>query len=158
MKAELNAGLRHTLSVRVERSLTVPEVSSAFAGFADMPPVFATAYMVGFIEWTCIEMLRPFLDADERTVGTHVDVSHVAATPVGMTITAEVELVAVEGRKLRFKVKCSDDAGPIGEGFHERAVIDQTKFMQRLAEKAAKAVATWTPRGNGPVGTPPAFR
>ncbi|MDW6025116.1 thioesterase family protein [Mesorhizobium sp. BAC0120] len=139
MKAELKAGLRHTLSLRIDESLTVPQVSSAFAGFEEMPPVFATAFMVGFIEWACIEALRPFLDLNERTVGTHVDVSHVAATPVGMTATAEIELIAVEGRKLRFKVRCSDEAGLIGEGFHERAVIDRGKFMQRLSEKAARA-------------------
>jgi fluoroacetyl-CoA thioesterase len=138
MKQGLAVGLSHSLSLRIDRSLTVPEVSTSF-DFADMPPVFATAYMVGFIEWTCIEALRPYLEPHERTVGTHVDVSHVAATPVGMTATAEVELVAVEGRKLRFKVKCSDEGGPIGEGFHERAVIDQAKFMQRLSQKVAKA-------------------
>lgn len=139
MKPGLAVGLRHTLSLKIDPSLTVPQVSPAFTSFGDMPPVFATAYLVGFIEWTCIEALRPFLNAGEHTVGTHVDVSHVAATPVGMTAKADIELVAVEGRKLRFKVKCSDEGGPIGEGFHERAVIDQARFMQRLADKGAKA-------------------
>src|SRR5437868_13465369 len=123
MSPELKPGLRHVQSLLVDRSLTVPAVSKAFA-FDDMPPVFATAFMVAFIEWACIEARRPYLDAGERTVGTHVDVSHTAATPVGLTVTVEVELVAVQGRKLRFKITCRDDAGPIGEGFHERAVID----------------------------------
>jgi fluoroacetyl-CoA thioesterase len=135
MSPELKPGLRHVQTLPVDQSLTVPAVSKAFA-FEDMPPVFATAFMVGFIEWACIEALRPYLDADERTVGTHVDVSHTAATPVGLTVTAEVELIAAEGRKLRFKVACRDDAGPIGEGFHERAVIDLARFMARVAAKA----------------------
>ncbi len=139
MKSDLKPGLRHVETLRVDESLTVPSVSSAFASFADMPPVLATAFLVGFVEWTCIEALRPYLDEGERTVGTHVDVSHVAATPVGMIATAEVELIAVEGRKLRFRVSCQDEEGLIGEGFHERAVIDFAKFMARLSAKTAKS-------------------
>jgi fluoroacetyl-CoA thioesterase len=129
-------GLRHRLDLLVDQRLTVPSVSAAFTGFADMPPVFATAFMVAFIEWTCIEALRGYLGPNERTVGTHVDVSHVAATPIGMMVTAEVELIAVDRRKLRFKVNCRDAAGPIGEGYHERAVIQQDKFMARVLAKA----------------------
>jgi fluoroacetyl-CoA thioesterase len=136
MSPDLKPGQHHAQSLRVDQSLTVPAVAKAFP-FEDMPPVFATAFMVGFIEWVCIEALRPFLDDSERTVGTHVDVSHTAATPVGLTVTAEVELVAVEGRKLRFKVACRDDAGPIGEGFHERAVIDLARFMARVSGRPA---------------------
>ena len=67
-----------------------------------MPPVLATACMVGFVETTCMEALVPYLAPGQKTVGIHVDLSHVAATPVGMRVTARVELVAVEGRKLRF--------------------------------------------------------
>jgi fluoroacetyl-CoA thioesterase len=134
MKSNPKPGLRHVETLRVDQSFTVPSVSPSFASFADMPPVLATAFMVGFIEWTCIEALRPYLDEGERTVGTHVDISHVAATPIGMTATAEVELIAVEGRKLRFRVSCRDEDGPIGEGFHER---DFAKFMERLSAKAA---------------------
>src|SRR5262245_55039833 len=100
----LRPGLRHTLTLRVDASLTVPKVSRHYTGFSDMPPVFATAFMVGFIEWACVEALRPHLAADQGTVGTHVNVSHAAATPIGMNVTAEVELTAVEGRKLTFKV------------------------------------------------------
>ena len=70
--------------------------------------MFATAFLVGFVEWTCIEALRPYLEPGQKTVGVHVDLSHSAATPVGMTVTAEVELIAVEGRKLRFKCSSQD--------------------------------------------------
>jgi fluoroacetyl-CoA thioesterase len=131
-------GLRHRLSLRVDERLTVPFVSATFTGFADMPPVFATAFMVAFIEWTCMEALRGHLGPNEGTVGTYVDVSHVAATPIGMTVTAEVELVAVDRRKLRFKVSCRDEAGLIGEGYHERTVIHQDKFMARVLAKSAQ--------------------
>lgn len=133
---DLRPGLRHAQAITVGRALTVPAVSAEFAGFADMPPVFATAFLVGFVEWTCIEALRPYLAADQRTVGTHVDMSHGAATPVGMQVTAEVELVAVEGRRLRLRVECRDEAEVIGRGFHERAVIDLPRFLARVEAKA----------------------
>lgn len=135
----LPLGLRHTQQLVVDRSLTVPAVSLAFTGFGDMPPVFATAFMVGFVEWTCVEALRDHLAAGQKTVGTHIDVSHVAATPVGMTVTAEVELVEVDGRTLRFRVSCRDEAGLIGEGFHERAIVDHDRFMQRVNAKSPRA-------------------
>ncbi|SPE35731.1 Fluoroacetyl-CoA thioesterase [Burkholderiales bacterium] len=138
MSPELQPGLRHVQRIRVSESLTVPALSHAFASFDDMPAVFATALMVGFIEWACLEALRPYLDPGEHTVGTHIDVSHVAATPVGMMATAEVELIEIHGRKLRFKVSCRDELDLIGEGFHERFVIDGATFAARLAAKSAK--------------------
>ncbi len=138
MSPDLKPGLRRVQSIAIDKSLTVPAVSPAFTGFADMPPVFATAFMVGFIEWTCIEALRPYLAPSERSVGTHIDISHVAATPAGMTVTADVELVEMRGRKLRFKVSCRDDADLISEGFHERSVIDYAKFVAGVADKGAR--------------------
>jgi fluoroacetyl-CoA thioesterase len=118
---------------------TVPEVERDWIGFVDMPPVLATAMMIGFIEQTCIQALRPYLSVDQRTVGTHVDVSHVAATPVGMQVRANVELIEVEGRSLVFRVACFDQGGLIGEGLHRRAIIDATRFMKKVAEKEAEA-------------------
>jgi fluoroacetyl-CoA thioesterase len=125
-------GLKHQQSITVTADLTVPSVSPHFAGFQDMPAVFATAMMVGFVEDTCVAALKPHLGAGQRSVGTHVDVSHAAPTPVGRTVTCAVELVAIEGRKLRFKVGCRDDKSSIGEGFHERVLIDLNKFMAKL--------------------------
>lgn len=136
MARTIPVGLTHTLTLTVDDGLTVPRVSPAF-DFADMPPVFATAYMVGFLEAVCLEAVKPFLAPGERTVGTRVDVSHVAATPVGMRVTAECELVGIDGRRLSFKVRCRDAAGLIGEGTHERAIIDLARFMERLTAKAA---------------------
>jgi fluoroacetyl-CoA thioesterase len=128
----LQAGLKHSQSVKVGPDLTVPAVTPHFAHFLDMPKVFATAFMVGFIEDTCVAALKPHFMPGQKSVGTHVDVSHIAATRVGRTVTCDVELVAVEGRKLRFKVACRDEKGPIGEGFHDRALIDVEKFLARL--------------------------
>lgn len=133
----LQPGLCHSARMTVATQHTVPQVA-AWLGFADMPAVFATAMMVGFMEQTCIEALRPYLDAGQRSVGTHVDMSHVAATPMGMVVEARVELVEVQGKALMFKVACSDDAGLIGEGIHRRAIIDLKRFEERLAVKAAK--------------------
>ena len=88
-----------------------------------MPPVFATAFMVGLVEWTCVEGLRPYLRRGEHTVGTLIDLSHVAATPVGVTVSAQVRLLAVVGRKLRFLVSCHDEHELVGKGYHERTLI-----------------------------------
>jgi len=128
----LAVGLKHSQSLRVGNELTVPAVSKHLAHFQDMPPVFATAFLVAFIEDTCVAALKPHLGPGQKSVGTHVDISHTAATPVGRTVTCEVELVEIEGRKLKFRVTCRDDKGPIGDGFHERALIDLAKFLARL--------------------------
>jgi fluoroacetyl-CoA thioesterase len=128
-------GLKYLKSVTVTPDLTVPQVSSHFPQFHDMPPVFATAFMVGFVEDTCVAALKPHLGPGQKTVGTLVNLSHSAATPIGMTVTCEVDLVEVEGRKLKFKVRCSDDQGSIGEGIHERFIIDLERFMAKLAER-----------------------
>ncbi len=139
-QSALQAGLSHVARMTVETRHTVPQVAD-WPGFADMPAVFATAMMVGFMEQTCIEALRPYLKDGQRTVGTHVDMSHTAATPVGMVVQARVELVEVQGKTLVFKVACSDEAGPIGEGLHRRAMIDLKQFEDRLAAKTAVRAA-----------------
>ncbi|MBD9504216.1 thioesterase family protein [Pseudomonas sp. BGr12] len=133
----LAVGLTHNETLIVAQRHTVPQVATDWPGFADMPPVFATAMMIGFIEQTCIEGLRPLLTPEQRTVGTQVDVSHIAATPVGMKVTASVELIAIDGKSLVFRVECRDEAGVIGAGTHRRAIIDLQRFVQRLGEKSA---------------------
>lgn len=93
-----------------------------------MPPVFATGFMVGLMEWAC-------LDDNEGSVGVHVDVSHTAATPVEMTVTAEVELESIDGRLTWFRVVLRDERDVIGEGRHQRAVIDKAKFLAKVRRK-----------------------
>jgi fluoroacetyl-CoA thioesterase len=133
----LRIGLTHSETITVTDRLTVPEMADAFAGFEGMPPVLATAYMVAFVEWTCVRAMAPHLLPGEHSVGTHVDLSHIAATPAGMSVTAEVQLVVVEGRKLRFRAACRDARDAISIGHHERVVIDQRKFLDKLATKRA---------------------
>ncbi|MDR2296770.1 MAG: thioesterase family protein [Comamonas sp.] len=133
-------GLRHSAHFIVDMRHTVPQVDTSWPGFQEMPPVLATAMMVAFMEQTCIQGLSSFLEPGQKTVGIHVDVSHVAATPVGMTVTADVELVAIDGKTLLFKVSCHDEAGLIGEGMHRRSIIDVARFMQRLQDKQATAI------------------
>jgi len=136
-KPTLRPGLIHRETILVTDRLIVPEMADYFSNFAAMPPVFATAYLVAFVEWTCVRALADHLLDGEATVGTQVDLSHGAATPVGMRATASIELVAMDGRKLRFKVECRDERDSIGAGFHERFVIDQPRFLGKLAEKQA---------------------
>src|SRR5271163_4639675 len=117
---DLMPGLRHSATLTVSEALTVPAQARLFDPATDMPPVFATANMIAFVEWTCVAALAPYLGPDQRTVGTRVEMTHTAATPIGMAVTAEIELVEINGRTLRFKVACRDEKDPIGEGFHER--------------------------------------
>jgi fluoroacetyl-CoA thioesterase len=125
--------------MHVDERMTVPQVSPVFKGFSDMPPVFATAFLVGFMEWVCVEMLRPYLGADEQSVGVHIDLSHVAATPVGMNVTAQVELVEIDGCRLRFKIVCRDEVDIVSEGWHERFVVERVRFDRGLTNKLARA-------------------
>ncbi len=135
MKDTLVPGLTLRFYHAVTDAHTVPAVFPEAQSFQVMPPVFATAYMVGFIEWACIEAINPHLDEGEQSVGTHICVSHVAATPVGTDIHAVVTLDKIEGRKLSFTVEAHDEEGLIGKGTHERAVINPEKFRAKMAEK-----------------------
>lgn len=137
MKDTLIAGLTHEAEITITRAMLVPSLSDKLTAFAGMPPVFATAMMVGFIEAVCIQCLRGHLSEGQHTVGTHVNVSHIAATPEGMKVRVSVELEHVDGRMLSFRVKAFDEAGLIGEGTHQRAIIDIERFMKKVQEKAA---------------------
>lgn len=131
-RPDIPVGLTHTATLQVTADHTVPAFAPSWDGFVDMPPVFATAVMIGFVEQTCIEALRPYLTSEQRTVGTHVNISHLAPTVIGATVTVTVELMAVEQRILHFAVSCKDDKAVIGEGTHQRAIIDYVRFMQRI--------------------------
>src|SRR5262245_29600288 len=136
MRDTLQAGLAHTFTYRVPASKLVPELFPEAKEFQVMPRVFATGYLVGLVEWTCIQAVNPHLDwPREQTVGTRVDLSHAAPTPPGNEIVVEVELTAVDGRRLAFRVNARDDAAVICEGKHERFVHDAEKFTARLAPR-----------------------
>jgi len=134
---ELKVGMRHAETIVVEDRLTVNRVVGVFASGTDMPPVLATAFMIGFVEWTCMRLLEPYLEPQHRSLGTHVDLSHSAATPVGMKVTAEVTLEAVDNRRLRFGVVCRDEVDVICEGQHERFVVDIDRFLKGVEKKQA---------------------
>ena len=139
MKATLKPGLKHSFSYTVPENKTVPYTYPESDLIANMPKVFATGFMIVLMEWACADLLAPHLDQGEGSLGTHVDVSHLAATPPGMTVTVEAELVAVEGRKLIFKVRAHDGIDLIGEGRHERVVVAWDRFNAKVAEKAKQA-------------------
>lgn len=114
----------------------VPALYPESEEFQAMPEVFATGFLVGFLEWACLNAVIPHLDwPREQTVGTHVNFSHLAATPNGMTVTAKAELIEVEGRRLKFRVEGYDEHDLISEGTHERFIIDKEKFDARLEQK-----------------------
>ena len=132
---ELQPGVVFRRSLLIGDELCAPSLSVHFACFAGMPPVFATAYMVALVEWACIDGLRPFLLEGEHTVGTLIDVSHIAATPARMRVTAEARLVAVVGRTLRFLVHCHDERELVGKGSHERTIVRAAGFTRRAEMK-----------------------
>lgn len=141
MKETLKPGIRYEHKFVVPASKTVPALYPESAEFAAMPEVFATGFLVGFLEWACIKAINPHLDwPKEQTVGTHIDVSHEAATPPGLEVTATVELVAVEGRKLAFSVEARDGVDLISRGRHERFVINKEKFDAKMDEKRRSGV------------------
>lgn len=136
MKETLKPGIRYEHKFVIPQSKTVPELYPEAEEFALMPEVFATGFLVGFLEWACIRAINPHIDwPREQTVGTHIDVSHEAATPPGMEVTATVELIAVEGRRLVFAVEAHDGMDLISRGRHERFVINREKFIAKVGAK-----------------------
>jgi fluoroacetyl-CoA thioesterase len=137
LKETLKAGIRYEHKFLVPVSKTVPALYPEAEEFVAMPEVFATGFLVGFLEWACIKAVNPHLDwPEEQTVGTHINVSHVAATPPGLEVTAKVELIKVDGRRLLFSVEANDGIDIISKGEHERFIIIKDKFDAKLSEKA----------------------
>ena len=122
---DLHTGIKGQLS-----RVVTPEVTAAVIGSGGAN-VFSTPMMIALIEKTCHLSVAPLLDEGLSTVGTRVDVSHSAPTPVGMTVTAGTELVEVDRRRLVFKVSVRDERGLVGEGTHERFIIDAARFQAK---------------------------
>lgn len=136
MKDTLKPGIRYEHKFLVPSSKTVPALYPEAEEFLAMPEVFATGFMVGFLEWACIKCINPHIDwPKEQTVGTHVNVSHQAATPPGLEVTATVELIEVDGKRLVFSVEAHDGVDVISKGTHERFVINKERFDAKLGEK-----------------------
>lgn len=114
---------------------TVTQDNTAAAVGSGLVPVFATPYMIALMENAAVNALTPCLAEGEGSVGTRLEVTHDAATPVGMKVWAEARLTAVEGRKLTFSVQAFDEAGPIGAGTHERFVISVDRFLAKAQRR-----------------------
>ena len=138
MKPGLKVGDRSSFAMTVADGHLVNALYAEQNAFADMPGVFATAKMIGLMEWACVEQLKPLYDDGEDSLGIHVDVDHSAPTLPGQVVTVETEVEAVDGRFIWFKVRAHDGIDVIGQGRHRRAVIDSAKFADRLAAKAAR--------------------
>jgi len=136
MKDTLKPGILFEHKFLVSNSKTVPALYPESPEFLAMPEVFATGFMVGLLEWACIMAIKPHLDwPNEQSVGTHINVSHEAATPPGFEVKATVELIAMEGRKLTFSVSAHDGTDMISQGTHERFIIDKNKFDSKMRGK-----------------------
>jgi fluoroacetyl-CoA thioesterase len=119
-----------------ELAFTVQENDTArSSGGESLPPVLSTPRMISLMERTAHETILPYLPEGQTSVGAVVNIRHLAATPVGMTVRFRAELLEVEGRRLRFKVEAWDQIDKIGEGEHERFIIDRARFNDRLEKK-----------------------
>ena len=121
-----------------EMTMTVQESDTArMNGGESLPPVMSTPRIISYMERTAHYAILPFLPDGQTSVGTVVNNRHLAATPVGMEIRFRAELIEVDRRRLKFKVEAWDAAEKVGEGEHERFIIDRAKFDERLAQKEA---------------------
>lgn len=125
----LAVGLTYSRSVKVTDDMTPPHLRS------EPIRVLSTPDMIRLIEQTAIEAVAPCLAPGQATVGTRVDIAHLAATPVGMTVTISVELVEVDRRRLGFRVEVRDELDEAGKGTHERFIVDAAQRMPRLQDK-----------------------
>lgn len=136
MKETLQGGMTFSHHYQVPTDKTVPYVFQESDLFQSMPSVFATAFMVGLMEWACMEALRPFMDEGEISLGTNVCVTHSAATPPGMQVVVDVTLMEVNGAKTKWSIVARDEKDIIGEGTHERFSINGEKFRKIIKQKA----------------------
>lgn len=126
---DLKTGIKNSKEIVVTEDMT-----AATAGSGGQR-VFSTPHMIALMETTAWSSVEPCMEEGKTTVGTHLDISHLSATPVGARVVCESELVDIDRKKLVFSVKASDDAGLIGEGTHERFIIDIEKFMAKTEGK-----------------------
>ncbi len=132
LSEELKPGLKGSTEILVGTRDTAPHVGSGKI------KVLATPVMVNLMEEAALNAVEGLLPEGHQTVGTRLDISHVAATPVGMRVRAHAELVRVDDRKLTFRVFAEDEKEPIGEGVHERIIVNVARFDKRAQEKASR--------------------
>ena len=115
--------------------VVTPELLANRFKDATLPPILATPVMIMIMENAALNAIKPFLDAGESALGTRVDVRHLAATPAGRRVTGEAEVTRVDGRRIEFRIRATDETEEIGVGTHERMVIDLAKFSERMKAK-----------------------
>ena len=138
-EADAQAGLKHRFSYTVPVSKTVPHLYDESPELAVMPEVFATGFMVGLMEWTCVQLMAPHLDDGEGSLGIHIDVSHKSATPPGIAVTVDAECIEVRGPRAKFKVSAHDGVDEIGSGTHERFIVSWDRFNRRRCRQAGES-------------------
>ncbi len=131
MESPFKPGMTNEMRLR-----TGPE-HSARTFYPDLPDAFATPFLVGLMEGVSADLMAKHLQPGEQSVGIGMDIKHTAPTPLGMEVRVVTELVAVDGKKLTFKLEAFDEKEKIGEATHERFIINAEKFSKRLAGKAA---------------------
>ena len=124
-----------TVGLKGKAETVVTPNNTADAVGSGLVPVFATPYMVALMENAAVNAVQDHLEDGQGTVGTRLDVTHDAATPIGMKVWAEAEVTAVEGKKITLAVRAFDEAGPIGSGTHERFVITVDRFLAKAQAK-----------------------
>ena len=129
MELDLEPGLIGSAEIVVGTNDTAPRVGSGAI------PVMATPVMISLMEAAALACAEKHLPPGHQSLGTHLDVSHIAATPIGLKVRATAELIAVEGRHLTFAVRAEDIGGPIGEGTHKRVVVEVARFEERIKAK-----------------------
>ena len=132
LELHLPAGMTGTAELIVGEQHTAPRIGSGRIR------VLATPVMINLIEAAALAAVEQSLPEHHQSLGTHLDVTHVAATPVGMKVRATAEVLKVEGRTVYFKVRCDDERELIGEGTHERVVVNVERFDQRVQAKIQK--------------------
>ncbi|MCH5180850.1 MAG: thioesterase family protein [Erysipelotrichales bacterium] len=125
----MEIGIKNTLELVVNQNNTAKNMGSGNL------EVFSTPSMIALIEETAWKSVEPFLNDGESTVGTKLDINHLSATPIGMKVTCNTELVEIDNRKLVFRVAVYDEVCKIGEGIHERFIISNEKFMEKTNKK-----------------------
>lgn len=123
------------VGIKNNKSLTVSEEKTALSMGSGSLRVFATPAMIALMEATAAESVLPYLEQGTTSVGTKVNISHLAADPVGMTVLCESELIELDGRRMVFKVVVHDEQSVVGEGIHERFVVKTESFMKKTEAK-----------------------
>ena len=132
MPSNLDAGLVGTAQT------VVTAANTALALGSGLVPVYATPALVALLEEAAVNALKPLLEAGKTSVGTRIDISHLAATPIGMIVRAQATLSKVDGRRLVFDVVAHDEVERIAEGVHERVLVDEQRFLARVQEKISR--------------------